>query len=96
MLEFNAIDNNDSTPAKLCFTIQFAFHSLADKKLYIVVVVIRSSGLRVFLITQIKSISLNVKLHLCNLQSILKEIFNISGFSTIFKTFNSEKETLVA
>jgi len=55
---------------------------------------ISSSGLRVFLITQKKSISLNGKLHLCCLQPAIKEIFDISGFSTIFKIFDSEKEAL--
>jgi len=55
---------------------------------------ISSSGLRVFLITQKKSISLNGKLHLCCLQPAIKEIFDISGFSTIFKIFDSEEEAL--
>jgi anti-anti-sigma factor len=55
---------------------------------------ISSSGLRVFLITQKKSISLNGKLHLCCLQPTIKEIFDISGFSTIFKIFDSEQEAL--
>jgi anti-anti-sigma factor len=57
---------------------------------------ISSSGLRVFLLTQKKSISLNGKLHLCCLQPTIKEIFDISGFSTIFKIFDSEQEAIVA
>jgi anti-anti-sigma factor len=57
---------------------------------------ISSSGLRVFLITQKKSISLNGKLNLCCLQPAIKEIFDISGFSTIFKIFDSEEEALHA
>jgi anti-anti-sigma factor len=55
---------------------------------------ISSSGLRVFLITQKKSISLNGKLHLCCLQPTIKEIFDISGFSTIFKIFDKQEEAL--
>jgi anti-anti-sigma factor len=55
---------------------------------------ISSSGLRVFLITQKKSISLNGKLHLCCLQPTIKEIFDISGFSTIFKIFDTQEEAL--
>jgi anti-anti-sigma factor len=55
---------------------------------------ISSSGLRVFLITQKKSISLNGKLHLCCLQPTIKEIFDISGFSTIFKIFETQEEAL--
>jgi anti-anti-sigma factor len=55
---------------------------------------ISSSGLRVFLITQKKSISLNGKLHLCCLQPAIKEIFDISGFSTIFNIFGTLEEAL--
>jgi len=55
---------------------------------------ISSSGLRVFLITQKKSISLDGKLHLCCLQPTIKEIFDISGFSSIFQIFDSEQEAL--
>jgi len=55
---------------------------------------ISSSGLRVFLITQKKSISLNGKLHLCCLQPTIKEIFDISGFSTIFQIFDTQEEAL--
>jgi anti-anti-sigma factor len=57
---------------------------------------ISSSGLRVFLITQKKSIATNGKLHLCCLQPGIKEIFDISGFSTIFKIFDSEVEAVQA
>ncbi len=57
---------------------------------------ISSSGLRVFLIAQKKSISLNGKLHLCNLQPNIKEIFDISGFSSIFKIFETQEKALEA
>lgn len=57
---------------------------------------ISSSGLRVFLIAQKKTISLNGKLHLCCLQPTIKEIFDISGFSTIFKIFDTENEAIQA
>lgn len=53
---------------------------------------ISSSGLRVFLVTQKKAISLNGKLHLCNMQPAIKEIFDISGFTNIFRIFGSLKE----
>jgi len=55
---------------------------------------ISSSGLRVFLIAMKKLKNLKGKLHLCEMQPTIKEIFDISGFSTIFKIFNSEKEAL--
>ncbi|MBP7507480.1 MAG: STAS domain-containing protein [Prolixibacteraceae bacterium] len=57
---------------------------------------ISSSGLRVFLIAQKKSISLNGKLHLCNLQPNIKEIFDISGFSSIFKIYETQEQALEA
>jgi anti-anti-sigma factor len=55
---------------------------------------ISSSGLRVFLIAQKKLMGLQGKLHLCNMQPAIKEIFDMSGFSSIFKIFNTEEEAL--
>jgi anti-anti-sigma factor len=55
---------------------------------------ISSSGLRVFLIAQKKTLSLNGKLHLCNLQPSIKEIFDISGFSSIFKIFDNQEKAI--
>lgn len=55
---------------------------------------ISSSGLRVFLITQKRLMGAAGKLHLCNMQPSIKEIFDISGFSTIFKIFDSEDDAL--
>lgn len=53
---------------------------------------ISSSGLRVFLIAQKKTAAISGKLHLCNLQPTIKEIFDISGFSTIFKIYDSREQ----
>lgn len=50
---------------------------------------ISSSGLRVFLVAQKKTILLQGRLHLCNMQPPIKEIFAISGFSTIFSIFDT-------
>lgn len=55
---------------------------------------ISSSGLRVFLITQKKLMSTKGTLHLSNMQPSIKEIFDISGFSTIFKIFDTEEEAI--
>ncbi|HPR32734.1 MAG TPA: STAS domain-containing protein [Prolixibacteraceae bacterium] len=55
---------------------------------------ISSSGLRVFLIAQKKLMALQGKLHLCEMQPTIREIFDISGFSTIFKIFDTEEEAL--
>jgi anti-anti-sigma factor len=55
---------------------------------------ISSSGLRVFLIVQKKLMGLGGKLHLCQMQPTIKEIFDISGFSSIFKIFDSEESAL--
>lgn len=56
---------------------------------------ISSSGLRVFLISQKKLMALQGKLHLSNMQPSIEEIFNISGFSTIFKIFKTEEEAII-
>lgn len=53
---------------------------------------ISSSGLRVFLVAQKKTILLKGRLHLCNMQPAIKEIFGISGFSNIFKIFDNLSE----
>jgi len=55
---------------------------------------ISSSGLRVFLITQKKVIQLKGKLHLCNMQPAIQEIFRISGFSNLFRIFDTQEEAL--
>ncbi len=55
---------------------------------------ISSSGLRVFLVAQKKAIALNGKLYLCHMQPAIQEIFRISGFSNLFKIFNTQEEAL--
>jgi len=55
---------------------------------------ISSSGLRIFL-TALKKVNVrNGKLHLCSMQQVIKEIFDISGFSTIFTIFDTQEEAL--
>ncbi|MDD4646073.1 MAG: STAS domain-containing protein [Bacteroidales bacterium] len=48
---------------------------------------ISSSGLRVFLIVQKKMMSIGGHFRLSSLQPGIKEIFDISGFSAIFKVY---------
>ncbi|MDZ7776985.1 MAG: STAS domain-containing protein [Bacteroidales bacterium] len=55
---------------------------------------ISSSGLRVFLITQKKLMAAHRKLFLTNMQDAIKEIFDISGFSSIFTIYSTEEEAL--
>ena len=55
---------------------------------------ISSSGLRVFLVAQKKAIALKGKLLLCNMQPAIQEIFRISGFSNLFKIFETQEEAL--
>lgn len=55
---------------------------------------ISSSGLRVFLVAQKKAISIRGKLYLCNMQPAIQEIFRISGFSNLFKIFETQEEAL--
>lgn len=55
---------------------------------------ISSSGLRVFLVTQKKAISKTGKLYLCNMQPTIQEIFRISGFSNLFRIFDTQEEVL--
>lgn len=55
---------------------------------------ISSSGLRVFLVTQKKTIQMQGRLYLCNMQPAIKEIFFISGFNSIFSIFDTLEEAL--
>jgi len=55
---------------------------------------ISSSGLRVFLVAQKKALALKGKLLLCNMQPAIQEIFRISGFSNLFRIFETQEEAL--
>ncbi len=55
---------------------------------------ISSSGLRVFLVAEKRSIAMNGKLYLCNMQPAIQEIFKISGFWNLFKIFDTQEEAL--
>ena len=55
---------------------------------------ISSSGLRIFLIVLKKMIAVKGQFSLCNLQPGIKEIFDISGFSSIFSVFPDKEAAL--
>jgi anti-sigma B factor antagonist len=55
---------------------------------------VSSSGLRVFLVTAKKISATKGKLKLCQLNEVVKEILDISGFSTILDITASEDEAL--
>lgn len=55
---------------------------------------ISSSGLRVFLIIQKKMMAVGGVLKICCLQPTIKEIFDISGFSSIFTIVGSCEEAV--
>ena len=55
---------------------------------------ISSSGLRIFLTVQKKMMSTNGKFILYAMQPAIKEIFDISGFSSIFSIYETEQNAL--
>ena len=57
-------------------------------------VYISSSGLRVFLMALKKITQSAGKFHLCCLQDNIHEIFEIAGFTSIFKIFNTLDEAV--
>jgi anti-sigma B factor antagonist len=57
---------------------------------------ISSSGLRVFLLAQKKTKATGGSLKLCNLQPFIKEVFDISGFSSIFAIYQDLDEAMQA
>lgn len=52
---------------------------------------VSSSGLRIFLMALKKITSLNGKFVLCGLQENIAEIFEISGFTSIFQIFENQE-----
>jgi len=57
---------------------------------------ISSVGLRVLLSTTKKLKKSNGKLHLSGMNPTVKEVFDISGFSTIFSIFGTAPEAIAA
>jgi anti-anti-sigma factor len=57
---------------------------------------ISSSGLRIFLTIQKKMMTTGGKLKLYGMQPAIKEIFDISGFSSIFTIFTDKEAALQA
>ncbi len=55
---------------------------------------ISSAGLRVFLIAAKKLKSIQGKIVLSSLNAQIKEVFDISGFSSIFPMFNSREDAI--
>jgi anti-sigma B factor antagonist len=55
---------------------------------------ISSAGLRVLLVSAKRLKSRGGELRLCHLNETVQEVFEISGFSSILKVFNTESEAL--
>ena len=57
---------------------------------------VSSSGLRIFLMGLKKMNSVQGKFLICALQDSIKEIFSISGFTSIFSIYDTQEEALSA
>lgn len=55
---------------------------------------VSSAGLRILLVTSKKLSGVGGQLRLCNLNETVQEVFDISGFSTIFKVFADREAAL--
>jgi len=55
---------------------------------------ISSAGLRVLLVTAKKAKAQEGELKVCSMNETVKEVFDISGFSTILQVYTTEKEAL--
>ncbi len=55
---------------------------------------ISSVGLRVLLAASKQLKGIDGELRICSLNEVVREVFDISGFTTIFKVFGSESEAL--
>jgi len=57
---------------------------------------VSSAGLRVFLMGLKKLNAVQGKFLICSLQDMVKDVFDISGFTGIFSIYNSQNEALNA
>lgn len=57
---------------------------------------ISSSGLRVFLVYLKKIKAEGGSLTLCGMQTMIKEVFSISGFTSLFEIFETREEAVAA
>jgi anti-sigma B factor antagonist/stage II sporulation protein AA (anti-sigma F factor antagonist) len=57
---------------------------------------VSSAGLRVLLIAAKKLKKTGGQMHICSLNETVNEVFEISGFSSIFSVFGDEDEALAA
>ena len=55
---------------------------------------ISSAGLRILLAAAKQLKAADGELRICDLNEVVKEVFDISGFSTIFKIFENETQAL--
>ncbi len=55
---------------------------------------ISSAGLHILLATAKQLKTADGELRICDLNEVVKEVFDISGFSTIFKIFENETDAL--
>ncbi len=55
---------------------------------------ISSAGLRVLLAAAKQLKEIDGELRICRLNEVVREVFEISGFTTIFKVFGSESDAL--
>ncbi len=55
---------------------------------------ISSAGLRVLLATAKKLSADQGEMRMCNMNDVVNEVFEVSGFSTIFKVFQTDSEAM--
>ena len=55
---------------------------------------ISSAGLRILLATAKKLTTEQGEMRMCNMNDVVKEVFEVSGFSTIFKVFPTDTEAM--
>ena len=55
---------------------------------------ISSAGLRILLATAKKLSTDQGEMRMCNMNDVVNEVFEVSGFSTIFKVFQTDSEAM--
>lgn len=107
-MEFNVIEKNDVQVVSLVGSLdtntaveaESKFGELLDAGAQTIIInfenldYISSAGLRIMLVVAKKMNAIGGKVILCSMNPTVKEVFEISGFSTIFQILPTEDDAL--
>ena len=95
VVRFNGkLDSNNAKEAESCFNELLAQNTAKILVDFKELDYTSSAGLRVLLYTAKQLKAVDGQLRLCNLNETVREIFDMSGFSTILQVYKTESEAI--